>query len=88
MIPVIIYCIVATSIGTYILVLIYKDWKEFKTKEMNWIQKIKAWNKLIRSIDKNRKIGRSSFRMLTTGDELIVYPDHAKFDNIIRIKYK
>ena len=40
------------------------------------IRKIKNWNKLIKYIRLYRKIeGGSTFTILTTGDELIIYPD-------------
>jgi len=51
---------------------------------MTWIEKIRAWNKLMKYIRQNRQSGRSSFEVLTTGNELIIYDEHRE-DETLRI---
>ena len=55
-------------------------------------KKIKNWNKLIRFITQKRKKGESTFHILTTSNELIIYSEkHRKSKEedpeVIRIKY-
>ena len=60
---------------------------------MNWIQQIKSWNRLRKFVREHRTSGISSFRMLTTGNELIIYDDPPdkdhpnKTDEQLRLKY-
>jgi hypothetical protein len=46
------------------------------------------WIKLIRFINKHRKMQCSSFEVLTTGDTFIIYPNRSDKEDVLRLKYK
>lgn len=45
------------------------------------------WNTLIKFIKKNREKGKSSFKIVTTSNELIIYAEERDDKESIRIKY-
>jgi len=51
-------------------------------------KRARNWRKLIKFILKCRKQGKASFQLLSTSDELIIYPSRDRENNEnLRIKY-